>query len=108
MMLVEVMNDDDLSLDAASRRARTLLAGNRLYRRTLADAGEAGMASVLDDLERVLLDLAHSRADSPEEVLGAIRARIEERGLLFKVRILGTQVRHEDETPPAGLFGSRA
>jgi hypothetical protein len=109
MVLLEVVNGDSLSLDAARRRARTLLAGNRLYRRTLADAGEEGIAAVLDDLERVLLDLAHSPAGSPEEVLDAIRDRIEERGLLFKVRILGTEFRHDDhDKQPVGLFGSRA
>ncbi len=39
---------------------------NRLYRQTAASSGDDRVVSLLDDLERVLLEVAHS----PEELHG--------------------------------------
>ena len=48
----------DMSLEQS--RAEQLVAANRLYRQTAASTGDAAIASVLDDLERVLVDIAAS------------------------------------------------
>src|SRR5437773_2758979 len=69
-MLIELSNEapDDpkqkeVDISAEQRRAEDLLQENRLYRQTALREGDAGLASVLDELERVLLDVAHSRGE---------------------------------------------
>jgi len=107
-MLVELSNaapnnpaQKEINISAEQRRAEDLLEENRLYRQTALQEGDAGLASVLDELERVLLDVAHS----PEEVtpvqLEAIQKKIEGRGILFKVRVVnkGLQQRQEATKP---------
>ena len=62
--------------------------------------------AVLEDLERVLLDIVHGSSD-PNGELDEVRARIEERGLLFKVRIIGSQVRQQEEEVRAETSANR-
>jgi len=56
-------------------------------------------ASAMDDLERVLLEISHSPSEVSNDQLDALRQEIESRGLLFKVRVLGSQVRQEESKP---------
>jgi hypothetical protein len=74
---------------------------NRIYRQTAAATGEPAVAGFLDDLERVLLDIAHSPDEVSGQQLEALRHSIEAQGLLFKVRVVGTQLRERSEQPPA-------
>jgi hypothetical protein len=71
---------------------------NRLYRQTALKEGDRAMASTLDELERVLLDIANS----PDEVTPAqfegLRKRIEARGILFKVRVVNQDLRERGKT----------
>ena len=109
MMLVELSNTAPLDprqkrvdISAEQRRAEDLLDENRLYRQTALQQGDTALASVLDELERVLLDVAHS----PEEVtpgqLEKIRQKIEARGILFKVRVVGRELQQRQQaTKPA-------
>lgn len=96
-MLVELASADetlgsvDMSLEQS--RAEQLIAANRLYRQTAASTGDAGIASVLDDLERVLVDIAASPKTMTQEELDAVRRRIASKELLFKVRVMASQVR---------------
>ncbi len=48
--------------------------------------GDAGISDLLDELERVLVDLAASPETLSAEQLSEVRHRIEARSLLFKVR----------------------
>jgi hypothetical protein len=66
---------------------------NRLYRQTAASTGDAAMASILDDLERVLVDIAASPSTVSQEDLDSVRRRIDSKELLFKVRVVSSQVR---------------
>jgi hypothetical protein len=100
MMLVELVSappsDDsggsvDISLEQS--RAEQLVSANRLYRQTAASTGDAAMASVLDELERVLVDIAASPATVSQEDLDSVRRRIDSKELLFKVRVVSSQVR---------------
>jgi len=94
MVLMELENappqkgQKAINISETQRRAEDLVEENRLYRQTALKEGDQVMASTLDELERVLLDIANS----PEEVTPAafetIRKRIEQQGLLFKVRIV--------------------
>jgi len=72
---------------------------NRLYRQTAASTGEKGVASVLDDLENVLMEIAHSPSEVSNQQLDDLRQQIQERGLLFKVRVLGSQMREQESRP---------
>ena len=73
------------------------MAANRLYRQTAASTGDAAMASVLDDLERVLVDIAASPSTVSQEDLDSVRRRIESKELLFKVRVVSSQVRERQK-----------
>ena len=81
------------------RRAGELAADNRLIRQTASTAGDAAVASVLDDLERVLLELAHGAATADART--ALRRRIDSEEVLFKVRVLEARVRAREQAPPA-------
>jgi hypothetical protein len=65
-----------------------LLDENRLYRETAKQQGDVALASVLDELERVLLDVAHSPDELTPAKLASLQKRIEDRGILFKVRVV--------------------
>lgn len=96
MVLAEIANAEPGkgSVDISEERqwAQDLLGENRLYRQTALRTGDAGVANVLDELERVLVEIANS----PDKVSGdefkAIRNRIETDGLLFKVRVIGSNL----------------
>jgi hypothetical protein len=101
--LLEFLHSDGSSAEEASRErsfAEELVSANRLYRQTAANSGENGVAGVLDDLERVLLQIAH--APSPE-ARQALQRRIESEGTLFKIRVVRSQLgkRQKAASPPA-------
>jgi len=107
MVLVELVNaHPDQALDFTSERERAgdLVAANRLYRQTAAHTGDKRVASVLDDLEPVLLEIAHAPDRLTPEDLEKLRQRIEGDGILFKVRVAGTSVRSREQKalPSAG------
>jgi len=70
---------------------------NRLYRQTALQEGDAGLANVLDELERVLLDVAHSPDEVTPAQLEAIQKKIEGRGILFKVRVVNKELQQRQE-----------
>ena len=81
----------DLSDDLAA--ARELLESNRIYRQTAERTGEAGLASVLDDLERTLIEIVHSPAKMDAAGLNQLRDQIESGGILFKLRVTASHIR---------------
>jgi hypothetical protein len=109
MMLVELSNaqpttpaQKQVNISSEQRRAEDLLQENRLYRQTALQEGDTGLASTLDELERVLLDVAHSPEEVTPTQLEAIRRKIEARGILFKVRVVGKELQQRQEaTRPA-------
>src|SRR3984957_20030831 len=103
MGLAELDNAPDgkgkLDISGERRMAQDLLDDNRLYRQTARTTGDNSMASVLDDLERVLFEIAHSPSEISSEQLNDLREQIESRGLLFKVRVLGSEARDSETRP---------
>jgi hypothetical protein len=99
MVLLELMNtksqDDSVDISNERQRARDLIASNRLYRQTAARSGDPGVANVLDDLERVLLEIAHSPSQLSSHELEELRKRVEAQGILFKVRVIDSQLQRE-------------
>ena len=103
-MLVELSNaapsgpkQKEVNISAEQQRAEDLLQENRLYRQTALQEGDAGLASVLDELERVLLDVAHSPEEVTPAQLEAIQKKIEARGILFKVRVVNKELQQRQE-----------
>ena len=109
MVLIELQNaTGNGSVDIKSERdwAEQLVPANRLYRQAALRAGEPGVASVLDDLERVLVEIATSPDQLAPAALEEIRQRIEAQGILFRVRVLGSQVREREAGSGARGNGS--
>jgi len=100
-MLLEVANADTrrgLDLSDDSKRAAELVASNRIYRQTASRRGDARIASLLADLEPILLELSHAEKLSPEE-LKSLQKRIDSKGLLFKVRLVSAEAGGGEPTP---------
>jgi hypothetical protein len=100
MMLIDLVSADSTDLaDFASERTRAgeLAADNRLYRQAALANGNASLAAVLDDLEQVLVDVAASPDKVSAEDLNDVRRRIENKGLLLKVRVMSTDVQRRQK-----------
>jgi hypothetical protein len=107
-VLTDIVNTSggrDISTE--QRWAEDLLTTSRLYRQDAVDAGEQSVASVLDDLERSLLEIVHSPSQISAADLEQIRRRIDAAALLFKVRVLGDELRQRESAPePAAPLAS--
>jgi hypothetical protein len=68
-----------------------------LYRQTALKEGDQAMASTLDELERVLLDIANSPDEVTPAQFEALRKRIQARGILFKVRVVNQDLREREK-----------
>lgn len=114
-VLVELVSADDttgsVDISMEQSRAEQLLSSNRLYRQTAASTGDAAMASILDELERVLVDVAASPSTVSQADMDSVRRRIDSKELLFKVRVVSSQVRERQnaairERTNQSTFGS--
>jgi hypothetical protein len=109
MLLVELANapaDKTVDIGVEQERAEDLVGANRLYRAAAVRAGEPAMASVLEELERLFLEVAHSPEHLRPEQLARLQRRIESRGLLFKVRVLESNVRQQQKQEPPARAGT--
>jgi hypothetical protein len=107
LVLVEIANaPHDEPMDVSSQRAFAdeLVSANRLYRQTAVSSGEQALAAVLDDLERVLVEVAAGPSALSAPALQELQRRIESRGLLFRVRVIESRVRERQrESLPPGV-----
>lgn len=95
MVLVELQNaptNGTVDITSEKQRARDLVGSNRLYRQTALNAGETGLAHVLEQLERVLVEVANSPSKISSNEMEGIRKRLESQGIIFKLRVVGSQV----------------
>ncbi len=99
MLLAELVNATPGAAEFGDERssARDLLGENRLLRETSARVGDASHAAVLDELERALLDIANSPSEISASELESLQKRIENEGLLFKVRIISSNIHHKGQ-----------
>jgi hypothetical protein len=106
LVLLELVNSSPQAASSAreQERAEELVSTNRLYRQTAVRSGDTAVAEVLDQLERVLVEIARSPAPLTGPEQESLRRRIEGQGLLFKVRVLGARLREQEL--PAGIAGS--
>jgi hypothetical protein len=99
IVLAEIVNNSPASIDLSDERtrARDLVDQNRLLRQTALHNGDRMQAALLDELERVLLDIANSPEKVTDAELESLRSRIETENLLFKVRVFSTNVRNKGQ-----------
>jgi hypothetical protein len=100
MILLDLINiPDNRRIDIAADRtwARELLAENRIYRQSALENGKAGIASLLDDLERILVEIANSPVEISRGELTDLRRRIDAQGLIFKLRIVGANMKRNQD-----------
>jgi len=100
-MLVELVSaggDGEVNVSAERARFEDLVSDNRLYRQTAEVTGNMALATVLDELERVLVEIAASPDALSAVDLERVRQHIESRGLLFKVRVLSSDIRERQKT----------
>jgi hypothetical protein len=101
-VLTDIMNAPDSGdISTAQGWADDLLSTSRLYRQDAIEAGEQSVATVLDDLERSLLEIVHSPSRISAADLEQIRRRIDAAALLFKVRVMSDQLRDRESRPGA-------
>lgn len=101
LLLVELMNapaDEVLRPDFERGTADDLLWSGRLYRQTATHTGNAELAAMLEDLEGVLVEIARAPGELKRADLDALRARIEQDDLIFKVRVVTDEVRERQKT----------
>jgi len=104
MEVVNASGNGSVDISQLQASAEELVAANRLYRQSAERAGEAGMAGVLEELERILLEIAHSPSQLTSGELNEIRGRIDAQGILFKVRVIGYQARERQKAAARELF----
>lgn len=98
-VLTDIMNAPDASdISVEQAWAEDLLTASRLYRQDALVAGEQSVASVLDEIERNLLEIVHSPSRVGDDDLEQIRRRIDAASLLFKVRVLEDELRRRNKT----------
>ena len=106
MLLVEIMNADTkgpINFSSEQAEARELLDSNHLYRVSSQQAGDPQVARLLDQLGRVLAEIANGPAEVSPEDLEQVRHAIQSEGLLFKVRVVGSEVNSRARHPePSG------
>ena len=97
-LLMDLSNVDrrrSVDLAAPARRASDLASTNRLYRRTAELHGDAELSALLDELERLLLDIANAPEQLSPVEFNALWSRVERSGLLLKMRLKETEVREQ-------------
>jgi hypothetical protein len=102
MLLVEIMNADTkgpINFSSEQAEARELLDSNHLYRVSSQQAGDPQVARLLDQLGRVLAEIANGPAEVSPGDLEQVRHTIQSEGLLFKVRVVGSEVNSRTRRP---------
>jgi hypothetical protein len=85
----------DMSLER--ERAEDLVAANRLYRQSASAGGDAAVTELLDELERLLVELAASPDHMSPDDLERVQQRIATKDLLFKLRVVSSGVRERQK-----------
>ncbi len=98
-VLTDIMNAPRGDISTEQRWAKDLLDASRLYRQDAVDAGEDSVASVLDEIERNLIDVVNSPSKISAADLEQIRRRIDAASLLFKVRVMSDELRKREDAP---------
>jgi hypothetical protein len=99
-LLTEISDDSGAGAEGfADNRARAedLVQEERLMRQSLAIQGETATTNFLDEVETVLTEAAHTPDSASAEQVRDLRDRIEAGSLLFKVRVVESNLRNEEQ-----------
>jgi hypothetical protein len=110
ILLIELMAEpaeDKRDFSATQEQARDLLDANRLYRISAERGKDPAVQHTLDDLERVLVEIANSPSDVRAGDVERLQKLVESEGLLFKVRVVGSRIRQQNNPPPAKQLGTK-
>jgi hypothetical protein len=100
-VLLDVVNAEGATVDVSRQQAwaAALVDSNRFYRDAATSAGESDVASLLDDLERSLLDIVHGPSKLSAAELDRALVRLDAATLLFKIRVLSDELRERELAP---------
>jgi len=93
-MLTEVANADakkGIDLGDEQARAVELVAASRIYRQVAVQHGDERLATLLADIEPILLEIVHSDGKLSPNEAATLQKRIESKNLIFKVRVVTAQ-----------------
>ncbi len=100
LLLLELLNADTSEGGVFDRnRAAELVSDNRLFRQAAQRDGDLATVAILEELERVLQEVENSPDEWTSDDLAVIRDAIENKGLILKVRVLGSQARDKALRP---------
>jgi hypothetical protein len=102
MLLVELTHasgSGEIDISREQQRALELTDANRLYRTTAQQVGDTSLVTLLDELERVLLQVGHQPSSVTAGELKKIQDSIQSQGILFKVRVVRSNVREQSARP---------
>ncbi|MBI2214774.1 MAG: hypothetical protein HYU52_14100 [Acidobacteria bacterium] len=100
------LSPDESDLEAERLTAERLLVSNRIHRAVAREQGAPEVAALLDEIEPILLEIAHSGSGLDDSELDALQERIESRGLIFKLRVISSTLeskssKRRPSSPPA-------
>ena len=96
-ILVELENSSAPDIAYERQAAADLVESNRLFRQTAVSTGDTATASLLEDLERVLIEVANSPSEMSGGQLRELQKEIENRGILFKMKVFASQVQEREK-----------
>lgn len=111
MILVELVSAGTagaVDLRGERSQAEELLAANRLYRHTAAATGDSSVSDLLEDLERLLVEVAAGPERLSDSQLDAVRKQVEATGLLFRVRVVSSALRDRQKEAIQRRTGQRS
>jgi hypothetical protein len=93
VMLTEIANTGVIDRECAE----DLVQEGRLMRQSLAAGGDTATTAFLEEVETFMIEAAHTPETASPEQLRNLRERIESGFLLFKVRIVESNLRNEEQ-----------
>lgn len=105
-LLVELKHAQPSTEAPLQAEARDLLSANRLYRESVKQQQDPALASALDHLERVLIEVSNEPAGLSQAKLDELQKEMNTDGLLFEVRVLRSRVQ-EDANQKRGSADAR-
>jgi hypothetical protein len=98
-VFLELVNADDAApvvLASDRERAADLVAAGRLYRHSVEELGDTETRDLLEDVERVLVDIANGPEVETSNDLSEVRRRISNQDLIFRLRVTAAEMRARD------------
>ena len=96
MMLVELVNADTDHADVFAgeqARAADLVAANRIMYQSALRSGDTQIVDILEDLERVLMEIANAPPAVSSKEITDLQSRITGEDLLFRLRVIASEMR---------------